>query len=28
MLQTVDNFKISCLRAPFSWLEKLKNRMG
>jgi hypothetical protein len=22
MLQTIDHFKISCLRAPFSWLEK------
>jgi hypothetical protein len=22
MLQTIDHFKISCLGAPFSWLEK------
>jgi hypothetical protein len=22
------NFEISCLRAPFSWLEKLRNHMG
>jgi hypothetical protein len=28
MLQTVDNFEISCLGAPFSWLEKPRNRMG
>jgi hypothetical protein len=28
MLQTVDDFKISCLGAPFSWLEKLINCMG
>jgi hypothetical protein len=28
VLQTVDHFKISCLRAPFSWLEKQQNRMG
>jgi hypothetical protein len=28
MLQTVDLFKISCLRAPFSWLEKPRNHMG
>jgi hypothetical protein len=28
MLQTVDHFKISCLlEAPFSWLEKPRNRM-
>jgi hypothetical protein len=28
MLQTVDHFEISCLRAPFSWLEKPRNHMG
>jgi hypothetical protein len=28
MLQTVDNFKISCLGAPYSWLEKPRNCMG
>jgi hypothetical protein len=28
VLHTVDYFKISCLRAPFSWLEKPRNRMG
>jgi hypothetical protein len=28
MLQTVDHFKISCLGAPFSWLEKPRNCMG
>jgi hypothetical protein len=28
VLQTVDHFEISCLRAPFSWLEKSTNRMG
>jgi hypothetical protein len=28
MLQTVDHFEISCLGAPFSWLEKPRNRMG
>jgi hypothetical protein len=28
VLQTVDHFEISCLRAPFSWLEKPRNRMG
>jgi hypothetical protein len=28
MLQTIDHFKISCLRAPFSWLEKPRNHMG
>jgi hypothetical protein len=27
-LQTVDHFEISCLRAPFSWLEKPRNLMG
>jgi hypothetical protein len=25
VLQTVDHFEISCLRAPFSWLEKPRN---
>jgi hypothetical protein len=28
VLQTVDHFQISCLGAPFSWLEKPRNRMG
>jgi hypothetical protein len=28
VLQTVHHFKISCLRAPFSWLEKPRNCMG
>jgi hypothetical protein len=28
VLQTVDHFKISYLGAPFSWLEKPRNRMG
>jgi hypothetical protein len=28
VLQTVDDFGISCLGAPFSWLEKPRNRMG
>jgi hypothetical protein len=28
VLQTVDHFEISCLWAPFSWLEKPRNRMG
>jgi hypothetical protein len=28
VLQTVDHFEISCLGASFSWLEKLRNRMG
>jgi hypothetical protein len=28
VLQTVDHFEISCLGARFSWLEKLRNRMG
>jgi hypothetical protein len=28
MLQTIDDFEISCLRAPFPWLEKPRNRMG
>jgi hypothetical protein len=28
VLQTVDHFKISCLGAPFSWLEKPTNRTG
>jgi hypothetical protein len=26
VLQTVDHFEISCLGAPFSWLEKPRNR--
>jgi hypothetical protein len=28
VLQTVDHFEMSCLGAPFSWLEKPRNRMG
>jgi hypothetical protein len=28
VLQTVDHFQISCLGAPFSCLEKPRNRMG
>jgi hypothetical protein len=28
VLQTVDHFEISCLGAPFSWLEKPRYRMG
>jgi hypothetical protein len=28
VLQAVDLFEISCLGAPFSWLEKPRNRMG
>jgi hypothetical protein len=28
VLQTVDHFEISCLGAPFSSLEKPRNRMG
>jgi hypothetical protein len=28
VLQTVDHFGISCLGAPFSQLEKSRNRMG
>jgi hypothetical protein len=28
VLQIVDHFEISCLGAPFSWLEKLRNLMG
>jgi hypothetical protein len=28
MLQTVDHFEISCLGAPFSWLEKPRHHMG
>jgi hypothetical protein len=28
VLQTVDFFEISCLEAPFSWLEKPRNRTG
>jgi hypothetical protein len=27
VLQTVDHFEISCLGAPFSWLEEPRNRM-
>jgi hypothetical protein len=26
VLQTVDHFEISCLGAPFSWLEKPRSR--
>jgi hypothetical protein len=28
VLQTFDHFEISCLGAPFSWLEKPRNCMG
>jgi hypothetical protein len=28
VLQTADHFEISCLGAPFSWLEKPRNRMS
>jgi hypothetical protein len=28
MLQTVDHSEISCLRAPFSWLEKAQKSHG
>jgi hypothetical protein len=28
VLQTVGHFEISCLGAPFSWLEKPRNSMG
>jgi hypothetical protein len=28
VLKIVDHFEISFLRAPFSWLEKPRNRMG
>jgi hypothetical protein len=28
VLQTIDHFEISCLGAPFSWLEKPRNLMG
>jgi hypothetical protein len=28
VLQTVDHFEISSLGAPFSWLEKPRNRTG
>jgi hypothetical protein len=28
VLQAVDHFEISCLGAPFSWLEKPRNRLG
>jgi hypothetical protein len=28
VLPTVDHFEISCLGAPFSWLEKPRNGMG
>jgi hypothetical protein len=27
VLQTVDHYEISCLGAPFSWLEKPRNCM-
>jgi hypothetical protein len=27
VLQTVDHFEISCLGAPFSWLQNPRNRM-
>jgi hypothetical protein len=28
VLQTVDHFEISCLGAPYSWLQNTRNRMG
>jgi hypothetical protein len=28
VLQAVDHFEISCHGAPFSWMEKPRNRMG
>jgi hypothetical protein len=28
MLQTIDHFEISCLGAPFSWLEKAQKSHG
>jgi hypothetical protein len=28
VLQAVDHFEISCLGAPFSWMEKPRNLMG
>jgi hypothetical protein len=28
VLQNIDHFEISYLGAPFSWLEKPRNRMG
>jgi hypothetical protein len=28
VLQTVDHLEVSCLGAPYSWLEKPRNRMG
>jgi hypothetical protein len=28
VLETIGHFEISCLGAPFSWLEKHRNRMG
>jgi hypothetical protein len=28
VLQTIDHFEISCFRAPFSWLIKLRNHVG
>jgi hypothetical protein len=28
VLQTIDHFEISCLGAPFSWLEKPRKCMG
>jgi hypothetical protein len=28
VLQTVDHFEVSCLGAPFSWLEKPRDRTG
>jgi hypothetical protein len=28
MLQTVDHFEISCLRVPFTWLEKPRDQIG
>jgi hypothetical protein len=28
VLQTADHFEISCPEAPFSWVERPRNRMG
>jgi hypothetical protein len=28
VLHTIDHFKISCPKSPFSWLEKARNCMG
>jgi len=28
VLQTIDHLEISCLKAPFSWMEKPRNCTG